>query len=97
MCWEMYNLRMHTYKNYGTKKKTLCYQHKWRRTWSPQLIRLLTHNKKTNDNEKTHITKRVKEKQADLISDAQILWINKSIVALETHKTTKTTLEKHKQ
>jgi hypothetical protein len=21
MCWEMYNLKMHTHKNYGTKKK----------------------------------------------------------------------------
>jgi hypothetical protein len=58
------------------------------------LIGLLTHNKKTNDNEKTHITRRLKKKQVDLISDAQILCINKSIVALETHKTTKQHLEK---
>jgi hypothetical protein len=96
MCWEMYNLKMHTHKNYGTRK-TLCYQHKWRITWSPQLIGLLTHNKKTNDNEKIHITRRLKEKQVDLISDVHILWINKSIVALETHEPTKTTLQKHKQ
>jgi hypothetical protein len=53
------------------------------------LIRLLTHNKKTNDNEKTHIIRRLKEKQVDLI--------NKSIVALETNETTKTTFKKHKQ
>jgi hypothetical protein len=68
-----------------------------KKTWSPQLTGLLAHNKKTYENEKTHITRRLKEKQVDLISDAQILWINKSIVALETHETTKTTLQKHKQ
>jgi hypothetical protein len=74
------------------QEKNILLSTQMKKTWSSQLIGLLTHNKKTNGNEKTHITRRLKEKQVDLISDAQILWINKSIVALEMHKTTKTTL-----